>query len=157
MNRILSIRQIKDMSFNELINMYRQGYHIQEVQDIPIPVNVCQKAGQSGWAACDELGGMCENTNCPGECSDFPTTNCGCVATCSGVLPSQIPIQQPSSTLPPTTLSPTTLPPVSVTPPSTQCRTDQFNILLLGCQDKYKTILIGGVGIVTLFLLMKWR
>lgn len=142
------------MSLENLIEKYKQGYQLDKLQ-IEIPVNVCQKAGQSGWAACDELGGMCENTNCLGECSDSPLTDCGCVATCSGVLPSQIPSQQPPSSISPTSTPSTTLPPITTSPPPSQCTSDQVNIPMLGCQNKYATIILGGVGIIALYMISK--
>lgn len=150
-NKILTIDDIKNTSLDSIIEKYRQGYNLSKLQ-IEIPVNVCQRAGQSGWAACDELGGMCENTNCPGECSAVPLADCGCVVTCSGVLPSQIPSQQPSSSVSPTPL--TTAPPTSI-PPSDQCNPDQFNIPLLGCQNKYTTIMGTSLGIVIIYMLTK--
>lgn len=41
------------------------------------------------------------------------------------------------------------------TQPSIQCNTNQFDIPLLGCQNKYKTLLIGGIGVIVLYMLSK--
>lgn len=151
-SKILIIDDINKMSLDNLIEKYRQGYHLDKLQ-IEVPINVCQKAGQSGWAACAELGGMCEGTNCQGECSDVAIAECGCVATCSGVLPSQTPIQQPSSSVSPTSV-PSTISPTN--PPTyTQCNNDQFNIPLLGCQNKYIATITGIFGLSVFYLLIK--
>ena len=144
MNKTLTVHDIKNMSLDNLIASYKQGYRIKELQTdcnctatcntgsadptIPGEITTCQKTGKSGWATCDALGYMCIDSTCPGGCSD-PNTG---AATPS-----------------------TTLPPVSVPPPSTQCGTDQFSIPLIGCQSKYKVALVGGIGAVALFLLAK--
>ncbi len=41
------------------------------------------------------------------------------------------------------------------TQPPIQCTAEQFKIPLVGCQNKYKTILIGGIGAYILYKLKK--
>ncbi len=87
--------EIVSMNGHEYLLWYTNPYERQlayrQLQEMSFNVNIYQKAGESGYAACDRaFNAMCVDSDC-GHCGNVATVENSCVAICGDVFERAIP------------------------------------------------------------------